>query len=316
MKKLFVVVAALMAVCSLSAQTPDLVTAYNAAAAAYSAKNYAVAASEFDKTIQLGAASEDAEDLKLVATAKSSIPKCYFFLGGGAIQKGALEEALTNFQKSADLAELYGDQQQAGRSKMWIGRSYQAQGGNAFNAKDYTKAAAAFEKGYQVDPSNVAMMLNLGMSYCEINRYPEGMDMLYKVTINKDPRYAKEVAEANRMMALYTNNEVAKLQKAKDYTGILTMADEILKLDANNPIAHKVRVQAYSDKKDYAKVIELAAAAAAVQTDAADASTIYYLLGSAYNANELKPQAIATLKKVVAGPSVAAARAAVAELSK
>ena len=71
-----------------------------------------------------------------------------------------------------------------------------------------------------------------------------------------------------------------------------------------------------TNKKDYAKVIELGQAAADVQTDPADKSLMYYLLGAAYNAKEMKPQAIAAFKQVTDGPAAENAKAALAELSK
>ena len=43
---------------------------------------------------------------------------------------------------------------------------------------------------------------------------------------------------------------------------------------------------------------------------------MYYLLGAAYNAKEMKPQAIAAFKQVTAGPAAENAKAALAELSK
>ena len=53
-----------------------------------------------------------------------------------------------------------------------------------------------------------------------------------------------------------------------------------------------MRLQAYSGKKDYDKVIELGQAAAEAQVDEEDKSLMYYLLGAAYNAKEMKPQAM------------------------
>ena len=73
-----------------------------------------------------------------------------------------------------------------------------------------------------------------------------------------------------------------------------------------------VRLQAYANKKDYAKVIELGQAAADAQTDPADKSLMYYLLGAAYNAKEMKPQAIAAFKQVTDGPAAENAKAALA----
>lgn len=92
--------------------------------------------------------------------------------------------------------------------------------------------------------------------------------------------------------------------------------DRLLAENAESALAQKIRLQAYFGKKDYAKVIDLADAAAAAQTDEEDRSDIYFTLGAAYNAREMKPQAIAALRKVVAGPNVNAAKASIAELSK
>lgn len=314
MKKLFVSVIALLATVSLSAQ--DLSAIYNEAAAAYGAKNFKLAAESFEKVIDQGMDSEDAEAASLVATAKSTLPKCFFMMGGMAAQGKNFSEALTNFSKSADVAELYGDMTQATKAKQWVAKIYQMEGGEAFNNKDYAKAAEVFAKGYAADPRNMDMALNLAMSYCESGEYKKGMEVYEDIASLDNPKYAEDVKKANEMMTLYTNNEVAKLQGANDFDGIITIADELLAKNAVVGLAQKVRLQAYASKKDYAKVIELGEQAAAAQTDAEDKSLMYYTLGAAYNAKEMKPQAIAAFKQVVAGPAVEGAKAALAELSK
>ena len=63
-------------------------------------------------------------------------------------------------------------------------------------------------------------------------------------------------------------------------------------------------------------MIELGQAAADAQTDVADKSQMYYLLGAAYNAREMKPQAIAAFKQVTDGSNAENAKTALAELSK
>ena len=90
----------------------------------------------------------------------------------------------------------------------------------------------------------------------------------------------------------------------------------LLAKNAENALAQKVRLQAYASKKDYNKVIELGEAAAKVQTDPEDVSLMYLTLGAAYNAKEMKPQAIEAFRKVTAGPAVESAKAALAELTK
>ena len=105
-------------------------------------------------------------------------------------------------------------------------------------------------------------------------------------------------------------------QTANDQDGIIAMADKMLEQNPANALAQKIRLQAYLTKKDYAKVIELGEAAAAAQPDETEKSDVYFILGAAYNAKEMKPQAIEALKKVTAGDNVAAAQKSVAELSK
>ena len=301
MKKLFVSVVALLAAVSLSAQ--DVTAIYNEAAAAFGAKDFAGAAAKFEQVIEQGLDSEEAASL--VATAKTTLPKCYFMMGGGAIRTKNYDEALKNFTKSAELAELYGDMSQMAKANGWVAKIYQIQGGDAFNNKDYATAAGVFEKGYKADPDNTAMALNLAMSYCEMGEYEKGMDIYEAVAAKTHPKYADDAAKAKEMIALYTNNKVATLQAANDFDGIIAMAD-----------AQKVRLQAYASKKDYNKVIELGEAAAKVQTDPEDVSLMYLTLGAAYNAKEMKPQAIEAFRKVTAGPAVESAKAALAELTK
>jgi len=319
MKKLLVSVVALMGALSLSAQ--DVTSIYNEAAAAYGAKDFATAAAKFEQVIDQGVDLENAATM--VATAKATLPKCYYMLGGGAMRTKNYDAALVNFNKSADLAELYGDMQQAGKAKQWVAKIYQVRGGEAFNNKDYATAAGIFEKGYAADPDNTGMALNLALSYCEMfmatgdmAQYEKGMDVYEAVAAKTHPKYAEDAAKAQEMIKLYTNNMVAKLQEANDYDGIIAAADALLAKNPANAVAQKVRLQAYSNKKDYAKVIELGQAAADAQVDEEDKSLAYLMLGAAYNAKEMKAQAIAAFKQVTAGPAVESAKAALAELNK
>ena len=312
MKKLLVLAIVLLAAGSLSAQ--DVTTIYNEAGAAYNAKDFAGAAAKFEQVIEQGMDNEDAASQ--VATAKKTLPTCYFMMGGGAIRTKKYDEALKNFTKSAELAELYGDMIQMAKANGWVAKIYQIQGGEAFNNKDYAPAASVFEKGYKADPDNTAMALNLAMSYCEMGEYEKGMDIYEAVAAKTHPKYAEDAAKAKEMIALYTNNKVATLQAANDFDGIIAMADALLAKNPANALAEKVRLQAYASKKDFNKVIELGQAAADAQTDPEDKSLMYLTLGAAYNAKEMKPQAIAAFQKVTAGPAVESAKAALAELTK
>lgn len=315
MKKWILTAAALFAVCSLFAQQ-SVTEVYNNAAKAYGEKEFAAAAEGFLKVIDEGSVSDDPDAAQLVVNAKKNVPICYYMMGGMALKRQQYDQSLQNFTKSAEYAELYGDVNAQNKANEWVARIYQIEGGEAFNNKDYAAAAEVFAKGYAANPKNTEMAIWLATCYCELGEYDRGMRIFESVAAMTHPKYADDVQKAKELMALYTNNEVARLQAAGDYDGIIAMADRLLAENAESALAQKIRLQAYFGKKDYAKVIDLADAAAAAQTDEEDRSDIYFTLGAAYNAREMKPQAIAALRKVVAGPNVNAAKASIAELSK
>ena len=315
MKKIFVSVLALFAAGALQAQ--DLTAIYNEAATAFGAKQYAAAAAGFEKVIDQGTDVEGAEST--VNAAKQNLPTCYYQLGGAAFMKKEYDNALESFTKSLEYAQLYGNAPAEAKAKTWIANVYSNKGGDAFNNNDFATAAEVFAKGYEFDPRNTTMALNLAMSYCELGEFEKGMevyDNVIALSAKNPKKYADALATANEKVNYYTMLKVADLQKAGDNDGIIAMADNMLAQNADNAVAHKVRLDAYNAKKDYAKVIELGEAAAAAQTDEEAKSTVYYTLGLAYNAKEMKPQAIEALKKVTAGPAVDSAKAALAELTK
>ena len=310
MKKLFVSIVALTATLTLSAQ--DLSAIFNEGASAYGAKDFATAAAKFEEIIATDAEGVD----DVTAKAKQYLPICYRSMGSAAAGKKQFDQAAEYLTKSVEVAQQFGDEGAVAKANAVLAKVYQVQGGTAYNENDYAKAAEIFAKGYAIAPSNADMALNLAMSYCESGEYVKGMEVYENIAGMNPDKYAAQIAKAQEMMALYTNNQVAKMQAANDFDGMITMAEEMLEKNPASPLALSVQVQAYNGKKDYAKVIELGEAAAEAQTTPEAKSQVYFLLGNAYNTKEMKPQAIAAFKKVTAGPNAENAKAAAAELSK
>ena len=320
MKKLFVTMFALLAVGFASAQS-EVIAKFNEGATAIQSKNYASAITLFETVIDKGMDSEDSKVLNCVATAKKYLPVCYQGVGLSAASQKNYPKAIEYLTKAADIAELYGNTPAKQKAMTILAKVYQVQGGEAFNAKDYATAASVFEKGYAANPRNAEMALNLATSYCELGKYDEGMAIYNKICKMPADKYADAIAKAEANKALYTNNKVAKMQQAGDFDGVIAMAD---KLAATAPaLAAKIRIEAYNGKKDYTKVITLGESTAAAQTTEEDKSAIYFLVGAAHNAKynasgnkdvASREKAIEALKKVTAGASVEAAKAALAGL--
>ena len=315
MKKLLISALALFVVGSAVAQE-GLGETFNKAVAAYNSKDYASAASAFEALIDQGIDSDDVDVQGWVATAKKSIPVCYYMLGGMAAQRGDFNTAIENFTKSADKAALYGDLQQERKSNMWVATIYKKWGETPFNEKNYAEAAEIFAKGYAADPNNMEMANFLGICYCELVDFQKGMAIFNQIAVQDNPKYAEDVVKAKENIKLYTNNRIAKLQGENDFDGIIAVADEMLAVNPQDALAQKIRLQALFDKKDYAGVIASAEEAAAGQTDEEERSDVYFILGAAYNARTMPQQAIDALSKVTAGANVAAAQKTVAQLKE
>ncbi len=316
MKKLILSAMTLaLAVTSVMAQSDEVKAKYNEAAEAFGAKNYEAAATAFLEVVDKGMDEDGAGDL--VATAKANLPACYYQVGLGHAKTKNFDAAIESLTKSAEYAELYDALPDMAKAKSLAGKIYQAQGGTAFNAKDYATALPIFEKGVEMDSRNTKMANWLGICYCETGDLEKGMEIFSNVVEmgTANPKYAADAEEASKNMGIYINNKVAELQASKDFDGVIAMADNLLESNPANATAGLVRLQAYMDKKDYNKVTELGEPTAEIQTTDEEKSNVYFILGAAYNAKDQKSQAITALKKVVAGANVAAAQATVAELS-
>ena len=312
MKRLIMTVVALMGATTLFAQT-DVVATFQQGVANAKAQNYNEAIAQFQEIIDASWDIEepDANQQKAIVGSKKFIVTCYNKMGVAAVNAKNYEEAVANFSEAANLAELYEDVAAMNKNRALVGQVYQVQGADAFNSEDYATAIEVFSKGYAADPRNTEMALNLAESYFKSNMYQEGMKICTKIAGMNADKFAEAIAAAQEKMHMYTNNEVAKLQMANDYDGIIVMAEQL----DDKAMAAKITLQAYYGKKDFNKMIELSESALAAQTTDEGRSDIYYLLGVAYNEKEQFDQAVAAMKNVTAGANVANAQAVIAALT-
>ena len=312
MKRLIMTVVALMGATTLFAQT-DVVATFQQGVANAKAQNYTEAIAQFQEIIDASWDIEepDTNQQKAIVGSKKFIVTCYNKMGVAAVNAKNYDEAVANFSEAANLAELYEDVAAMNKNRALVGQVYQVQGADAFNSEDYATAIEVFSKGYAADPRNTEMALNLAESYFKSDMYQEGMKICTKIAGMNADKFAEAIAAAQEKMHMYTNNEVAKLQMANDYDGIIVMAEQL----DDKAMAAKITLQAYYGKKDFNKMIELSESALAAQTTDEGRSDIYYLLGVAYNEKEQFDEAVAAMKNVTAGANVANAQAVITALT-
>jgi tetratricopeptide (TPR) repeat protein len=308
---------AIIAATALSAQSlTDVNTKFTEAAAAMTAKDFAKAIALFDQVINEGGTVEGAEEL--VSGAQKYLPQAIFRYGGSEFQKGNLDEALAQFSKAATVAEQYGEVGVLNSARTWIGRTVLKQGADAFNNKDYATAAAIFEKGYQGNPNDTDVALNLAMSYSEMGDSIKG-NAVYKNIIALDgenSRFKEAVERAKKEFTNYNLIWASASVQEKDYEGALHAVDNILAVLPVSPEATMLRLQTYNTMKNYAKMIELGDATVAAQTTDEMKSAANFLVGVAYQNTENYAKATEYYKKVTIGNDVEMAKTQIAELAK
>ena len=305
-------VVALMGATSLFAQS-DIVALFSQGLGNAKTGNFTEAIAQFQEVIDASWDIEepDANQQKAIAGSKKFIVTCYNKLGIAAFNAKNYDEAIENFTMAADAAEMFDNVVDMNKNRTYVGQMYQAKGADAFNSEDYATAIAVFSKGYEADPRNTDMALNLAESYFKSDMYQEGMKICTKISQLNAEKFGEAIAAAQAKMDMYTNNQVAKLQMANDYDGIIAMAEQL----DDAAMAAKITMQAYYGKKDFNKMIELATAALEAQVTDEGRSDINYLLGVAYNEKEMFEQAIAAMKNVTAGNNVANAQAVIEALT-
>ena len=320
MRKLFLTVVALVGATSLFAQT-DIVATFQQGMANAKAANYVEAIEQFNAVIDAYYELEepDANAEKAFGGAKKFIVTCYNKLGGNAYNAKDYDIAVGYFTQAADTAELYDNIGDATKNRQFVGKCFEAKGATAFNSGDYKTAIEVFSQGYAADKRNTAMALNLAESYFKSDMYQEGMKVCSEIAQLNPDKFAEAIATAHEKMDMYTNNEVAKLQMAKDYDGIISMAEQL----PDAAMAQKVIMQAYYGKKNFDKMIEIYDEALAAQTTDEGRSDIHYWVGVAYNekiegavnAEIVKNQALTAFRKVTAGKNVENAKSVIQQLT-
>lgn len=308
---------AILAVAAVSAQSVnDVVAKYNEAAKLVEAKNFAGAIPLLSETITMGENVEGAEET--VSAAKKYITTCWFMKGGSEMKGGNTDEALKSFTTAAELSEEYGDISTANKAKMWVGRVVLKQGADAFNNKDYAKAAEVFEKGYKANPKDTTVAMNLAMSYCEMGELAKGGDV-YKSMIElggTHGKYDAVAAAAKDKYAYYYTLEAVKLNDEKKYAEAEALIDSALVVVPDNASLNMLYLQTLNNTKQYDKLIAAAANAIEVQDTPELKSDAAFLLGVAYQNKENYAKAIETYSQVVAGDKVPTAKAQIEALSK
>ena len=315
-KSLLIAVAALLVSVSVSAQDAvnDVKKMYNEAVALVKAKNYAEALPILEKAAD-EALNNDV--MEVFEGAQKLIPTRYFRVGLGLVNTDT-EAALANLNKADELALLYSDAKTSRQAKAAISKVYKMMGANAFNNKQYAEAAVVFAKGYEANPQDTDLALNLAMSYCESQDWENGVKVYTDIIAleSRHSKFAEPAAEAKKALSNYLLVKAQDENAAGNKEAAYATLEILVNADQTNAENQMFRLQMAGQNQDWDKIIEWAELAAAFQMTPEGVSDVYYLLGAAYDSKNLNAEAIAAYKQVTAGDKLEVATARAKELDE
>ncbi len=301
-KSLVIALAAVLVSATALAQDPviEATKMYNEGVVLFKAKNYAEALPILEKTVE---AAMDADAMDLVEKAQKLIPTCYFQTGLALMKGGDTEGALANLNKASEVALLYNNAGVARNAKSAISQVYRVKGANAFNNKDYATAVVDFAKGYEVNPQDTKLALNLAMSYCELKDFENGVKVYTDIIAleKRHSRFAEPAAEAKQALSNYLLVKAQEENTAGNKEAAYATLETLINADPANAENQMHRLQMAAANEDWDNVIAWSELAAAIQATPEAQSDVYYLLAVALDSKNENVAAVEAYKQVVAG---------------
>ncbi len=313
-KSILVAVAALFVSASAFAQDPvtEVNKMWNEAVPLLNAKNYAEALPILEKTLE---AAYEADAMDIVEKAQKFIPTCYLRIGLSQVKKDN-DAALANLYKADEVAKLYNDSKTSRSAKSAISQLYKMLGAKSFNSKDYAAAVEVFAKGYEVNPQDTDLALNLAMSYCELKDFENGVKV-YTDIIGLEARHSKFAEPAAKAKSALSNYLLVKAQEefgAGDKAAAYTTLEILIGADPMNVTNQMYRLQKAAENQDWDNVLAWGELAGAVMTTPESLSDVYYLIAVAYDSKNENQLAVDSYRLVTAGDKLEPATARAAEL--
>ncbi len=318
MLKVILSAAALMLAAGVSAQTvEDVDTKYNECVELYSAKKYAEVIPQLEQLVQM-AQTVGPEAAETMQNAQRMLMAANFVAGGTAVNAKDYENGLKYLNETAEIAELVGDIGMLTRAQGLISKIYSAQAADAFNSGDYPVAAGIYQKGYDANPKDTQLGLNLALTYCKMGQKEQGYGIYQAIIALGDThsKFKPDAEEAKKQLTGFMLEDASAFAKENRGAEALAQTGAIMQIDPANDVAALLSLQTANNMKDYKAIIGFGEGYAEMQPTPETKSEAYFYLGMAYQNQENKAKAIELYKKVVAGSNVATAKAQIAALSK
>lgn len=314
-KSFIILVAALAVSVSAFAQDPanEVKKKFNTAATHHNNKEYDKALPLLEECVVEGL---DADVMEVVESAQKLIPNCYFRIGLKLVNEKKLDQALEVLATADERARLYNDAKVARSSISAISKVYALKGATSFNSRDYASAVVEFAKGYEANPQNTDLALNLAMSYCELKDFENGVRVYTDIIAleKRHSKFAAPAAEAKRMLSNYLLVKAQEENKAGDKEAAYATLETLINADFMNYTNQFYRLQTAAGNQDWENLIAWGEDAVATATTPEESSEIYYLIAVAHDTLNNNQTAVDSYKQVTAGDKLEPSTKRIVEL--
>lgn len=321
MKKTFLLTIAFAFVCILGANYANAQTAEDA-------NNEFNKARELSKTDLIAAVSqlEKALDMakKVGETAnpvKDEIVKVianWQFNGAATyIKANNLAKAAQAYEKSLELAKLYGDKETEKSAKDQLVMVYIADGNDLLSKNATNEAFGAFDKALKINPEEAKVYLSRSQAY-KATKDDAKMeaDLEKAIELATKSNDLETATSAKKVLGVsYLNDSFSDL-KAKKYQEVIDKASKSNEYTGGHAMAYYAIANASNALKKYNEAIEAANKGLELSKDQPDekVARFYYELASAYFAKKDTENACANYKKANFGPYAQACKAQLTNL--
>lgn len=296
MKKIILALAAaILSAGLMSAQ--DMATAtetYNNGAELLSLGDKAAALASFQEALKMGQACGE-EGAELVANCKKVIPGIILSIGKEFYNKKSFDEALAKVDEAKAAAEAYGDQEILDEIVELVpqinGAKNMFEANNAFKAKDFAAAAAAYRKVLDGDPANGNAALRLVQCLSNSGDIDGAKEALAIAEANGQGENAKSVIGKALL------KKAQATLKAGKNAEVIALAEESLQYD-DNASAYYLAGSAASKLGKDADAIEYYEKFLAADPDNKNAAAITFTIAALYQKSGNKAKALENYKKI------------------
>ena len=304
---------------TVSAQTLNEISVQmNKAGELYNGKKYAEAITEFNKTLKMISTTTEEGVEAIEGSANKLVANSYRLNGMTLARARKFDAAIAELKNAAKSYSKVGDIMNQRKSESLVSACYGGMAADKAKAKDYNGAAEVCLKGIAENKMDTKLMLLAAHYYEKANKNAESIMMYEKVITlaNKSSRFRADGKKASNFLVngqLAAASKLAEKGKTQDAIDRINVA---LKYNPKSYKAQLMRLQTYFKAKNYANVIKYAPEAATTQLNSSTKSDVYFMLGASYVGLNQHDKALASYKKVIAGGSVAAAKAQIAVINK